>query len=154
MNKKRICLVASSGGHIEELMQLDFLRKEYDYSVVVPRTKWTEKIEGRKYYVKDLDRRNKITKIFSFVFMVIEQFPIFFKEKPDVVVTTGAAVAIPIGIISKIFNKKLIYIESICRVKTRSKTGNFFYNKADLFIVQWPEQLKCYPDAIYGGKIY
>ncbi len=56
-------------------------------------------------------------------------------------------------ILAKVFNKKLIYIETIANVTTRTRTGNFIYKHADLFIVQWEELLTVYPEAVYGGSI-
>lgn len=151
---KKICLIASAGGHISELMQLNEAINNYDHFYVVPKTEWTKRIDGRKYFIKDLNRKNTITKIFTAIIMFIQQLPIFIKERPDVVITTGAAVAIPICLYAKLFHKKTIYIESICRINSRSATGNFLYGKVDLFIVQWKELLLCYSDAVYGGKIY
>lgn len=153
MNKK-ICLLASSGGHIEELLQLKVLRERYDYFYVVPKTKWTTNLNGKKYFISDMNRSKSYTKIISLIFMFIQQIFIFLKERPDVIVTTGAAVAIPFCVYGKIFRKKIIYIESIARVNTPSNTGKLIYKFADLFIVQWEEQLKCYPKATYGGWIY
>lgn len=151
---KKICLVASSGGHIEELMQLKALRERYSYFLMVPRTKWTENIEGKKYFIKDINRKNKLVKALTFVGIFIQQIPIFLKERPDIVVTTGAVVAVPVCIYAKLFHKKVIFIESIARVTTRSQTGQILEKIADLFLVQWKEQLICYPDAVYGGWIY
>lgn len=153
-NKPYICLVASSGGHIDELSQLNNVFSKFAFFYMVPKTQWTETLKDKKYFIVDMNRRNRITKILSMLFMLAQQFGILIKEKPDVVVTTGAAVAIPATLFCKIFKKKLVYIESICRVKTRSKTGDFMYGRADLFIVQWKEMLSVYPNAIYGGSIY
>lgn len=63
------------------------------------------------------------------------------REKPDVILTTGAAVAIPMCVIGKLFRKKVIYIESFARMTTPNKTGLLIYKFADLFIIQW-EALK------------
>lgn len=152
--KKRICLVASQGGHIEELWQLKVLRENYDYYLVVPKTAWTEKLNCTKIFIKDMNRRNKITKVLSLMLMFLEQMIILIKNPTDVIITTGAAVAIPICIYGKLFGKKVIYIESMARVTSPSGTGKFLYKFADLFIVQWKELLKFYPKAVYGGVIY
>ena len=153
-NTYKVCLIASSGGHIEELMQLEILRKKYRYFFMVPKTKWTSDLDGKKYFIHDMDRKNKILKIISLVRIFLEQIPVFIKEYPDVIVTTGAVVAIPICIYAKLFKKKVIFIESIARVYTPSKTGKILGKIADLFLVQWEEQLKCYSNATYGGWIY
>lgn len=84
----------------------------------------------------------------------MEQAPILFKNPAEVVITTGAAVAVPICIYAKIFGKKVIYIESMARITSPSKTGLLMYKIADLFIVQWKELLDFFPKAVYGGSIY
>lgn len=150
----KLCLIASSGGHIEELMQLEAVWKRYDRFIMVPKTKWTESLDGRKYFISDINRKNKFTKLFSSVFIFIEQFPIFLKEMPDLVITTGAAPALPMSVYAKLFGKRVVYIESIARVNSKSQTGKVIYKFADLFIVQWEEQLECYPNAVYAGWIY
>ena len=63
-------------------------------------------------------------------------------------------IVIPSILIAKLFKKKVIYIETFARVNTASKTGRFVYKFADLFIVQWEELKKIYPNAVYGGSIY
>lgn len=152
--KIKICLVASQGGHIEELWQLNVLWKKYNCYLVVPKTAWTEQLNCSKVFIRDMNRKNKMTKVFSLLLMFLEQIPILFKNKADVVVTTGAAVAIPICIYAKLLGKKVIYIESMARVTSPSGTGKLLYKFADLFIVQWEELLKFYPGAVYGGVIY
>ena len=86
--------------------------------------------------------------------MMVEQVPILLKNPADFVITTGAAVAIPICIYAKIFGKKVIYIESMARMTSPSNTGRLMYKIADLFIVQWKELLNFFPKAVYGGSIY
>lgn len=152
--KSKLCLVASQGGHIEELWQLKELRERYDYYLVVPKTAWTQKLECKKIFIHDLNRKNILTKIFSGLCMMVEQVPILLKNPVDFVITTGAAVAIPICIYAKIFGKKVIYIESMARITSPSNTGRLMYKIADLFIVQWKELLDFFPKAVYGGSIY
>lgn len=152
--KIKLCLVASQGGHVEELWQLERIRKTYEFYLVVPKTAWTEKINCKKLFVHDMNRKNKITKFLSMGWMFVEQIPILIQNPADVVITTGAAVAIPICLYAKILGKKVVYIESMARINSPSKTGKLLYKYADLFVVQWEELLKFYPNAVYGGTIY
>ena len=84
----------------------------------------------------------------------VQQLFIFLKERPDVVITTGAGLAIPTCIYAKLFKKKVVYIESFARINSVNKTGKLIYKYADLFIVQWETLLEFYPNATYGGWIY
>lgn len=152
--KKKVCLISSSGGHLEQLMQLKDVCEKYDCFYVVSRTKATEAMKKKHYIVSDLVRKNKFVMVLRMVRMMSEQLDIFLKEKPDVILTTGAAIAIPMCIIGKIFRKKVIYIESFARMTTPNKTGQLVYKFADLFIIQWEELRKYYPNAVYGGSIY
>jgi UDP-N-acetylglucosamine:LPS N-acetylglucosamine transferase len=152
--KKKICLISSSGGHLEQIRQLKEVINRYDCFYVVTRTKATEAIKHKKYIVSDLLRTNKIVFVLRLIKMVIEQIIIFLIEKPDVILTTGAGVAIPMCVIGKVFGRRIIYIESFARIKSPNKTGLLIYKFADLFIIQWEDLKKYYPKAIYGGWIY
>ncbi len=151
---KKVCLICSSGGHLEQIKQLKEVYRQYDCFYVVTRTKATEAMRQKTYIVSDLVRTNKTVELLRMMRMMCEQFVIFCKEKPDVILTTGAAVAIPMCLIGKIFKRKVIYIESFARMTTPNKTGLFIYKFADLFIVQWEALKKYYPNAVYGGSIY
>ena len=77
------------------------------------------------------------------------------RERPDVVISTGAAATYPIcWLQKKMRRKRVIYIESFARKTSGSKTGQRVYKFADSFIVQREELLSVYPTAIYGGMIY
>ena len=152
--KKKVCLIASSGGHLEQLKQLKAVWQKYDCFYVVPRTKATEAMKEKHYIVSDLVRTNKLVEVLRMTRMMFEQFRIFVKERPDVVLTTGAAVAIPMCVIGKVFRKKVIYIESFARMTSPNKTGMLIYKFADLFIIQWEALRQYYPNAVYGGSIY
>ena len=90
---------------------------------------------------------------FKMLINSIRSLKVWIKEKPDVVVTTGTLVALPFAILSKVFNKKFIYIESYSRVYNGTKAGRFLYRLADLFIVQWKPLLEIYPKAKLGRKL-
>jgi UDP-N-acetylglucosamine:LPS N-acetylglucosamine transferase len=84
----------------------------------------------------------------------VSSLKIWIKEKPDVVITTGTLVVLPMAFLAIIFRKKLIYIETFARVYDGSRAGKLMYKYADLFIVQWETLKKVYPNAVYGGSIY
>ena len=79
---------------------------------------------------------------------------IFLIRRPDIVISTGALATIPMCIISKIFRRKLIFIESFAKINSPTLTGKLLYKFADEFYVQWEEMLKIYPKAIFKGGIY
>lgn len=105
------------------------------------------------YYIKQVNRRS-ITFIPFMIINIFKTLRIFLKEKPDIIISTGALATIPICIISKLFSKKVIFIESFAKINTPTLTGKLLYRFADQFYVQWEDMLKVYPDAIYKGGIY
>ncbi|WP_438768714.1 PssD/Cps14F family polysaccharide biosynthesis glycosyltransferase [Limosilactobacillus reuteri] len=150
MNK--ILFTSSSGGHLEELFQLDEFINEQ--SILVTEGKPTVDNRFRKkYFVRQINRREKHF-LFHFIQLSIRELHILRIEKPDIIISTGALTTVPICIFAKLMKKKVIYIESFARITTPSLTGKILYHFADLFIVQWKELLKVYPKAKYFGGIF
>lgn len=76
------------------------------------------------------------------------------KEKPDLIISTGAAVSVPFFYIGKLFGAKLIYIEVFDRIDKPTMSGRMVYPIVDKFVVQWEEQKKVYPKAVNLGSIF
>ena len=113
----------------------------------------SENKDENMYLIKQINRREK-TFVIKFVLLFIKAFKILLKEKPDVIITTGALASYPFCVVAKLMRKKVVYIESFARVYQKSLTGKLVYPFADLFIVQWESMLKQYPKARYAGKIF
>ena len=148
--RKKLCLISSSGGHYEQLKMLEPLSENNDVFWV---TEYTSYDSDADYYLIQTGLKDKCFLI-KMMLNFIRSLRIWFKEKPDFVITTGTMVAIPMALLSKIFRKKLIYIESFARVYDGSRTGKLMYKYADLFIIQWESLKEVYPKAVYGGSIY
>lgn len=90
----------------------------------------------------------------KFFLAIFEGIRAMLKLRPDAVISTGSGPAIPIMIAARLTRKKVIYVESMARVTSRSLTGVLAYHfLADLFFIQWPEQKLLYPNAIYEGRV-
>ena len=71
-----------------------------------------------------------------------------------IIISSGAAPAIPFFYLGKMFGAKLIYIEVYDRIDMPTITGKLLYPIVDEFIIQWEEQRKFYPKAkLLGGII-
>lgn len=150
----KICFAASSGGHMEELSRLKSLSVKYDSFVLTEESEysvvdWTENI----YYVSHINRKELLF-IPKFIKLFWKSNSILKKEKPDVIISTGALATYPICLLAKWKKKKIIYIESFARVDSKSLTGKLLYKIADLFIVQWEDMLELYPNAKFVGGIF
>ena len=86
---------------------------------------------------------------------ILRIFLTFLKERPAILFSTGAELAIPSFFIGKFFFRtKLIYLECSAQVYHASLTGRLVYPIADLFLVQWEPLLGQYgPRAKYVGGL-
>lgn len=154
MNKLKICFAASTGGHYEQLMMLKPLMEKYDSFILTEKTSYNVKSNrDHVYYISQVSRNDNFW-IVSLLFNILKSFFIFLKEKPDVIICTGVLAMIPMCLISKMFGRKLIYIESFAKVSSPTATGRILYKYADVFYVQWESMLEIFPNAIYEGAIY
>lgn len=156
--KKKVLFISSTGGHLNELLQLAPLFEKYDYKIITEKDKANEKLKeqyGEKLYFLPYGTRAKLfTYIFKYFYLCLKTIYLYFKIRPQVIVTTGTHTAGPMCYLGKIFGSKIIYIETFANKNKKTATGRLIYPIADLFIVQWEEMLKLYPRAIYGGSIY
>lgn len=158
MKKKKVMFISSTGGHFNELSQLKPLLKKYDYYIVTEKEKdkiyLKEKYKNKVSYLVYGTKDHMLTYPFKLLYNTLKSFFIYLKFRPKVIITTGAHTAGPMCLIGKIFGSKIIFIESMANIKTKTITGRIVYKFADLFIVQWESMLSLYPKAKYGGWIF
>lgn len=159
--KKKVLFISSTGGHLEELMQLKPMFDKYDYHIVTEKTKsnlnLTKKYPKRVSFLIYGTYTTPVKKIIYPIKLFLnslKSLAIYLKYHPKYIISTGAHTAGPMCLIGKIFGSKIIYIETFANSETKSKTGSIVYKFADLFIVQWESMLELYPKAIYGGWIF
>ena len=148
----KICLVGSSGGHLTHLYMLKPTWEHYErFWVTFDKEDARSILEGEKVYPCYYPTNRNIKNLIRNTFVA---WKVLRKEKPDVLISSGAAVAVPFFYLGKLMGKKLIYIEVFDRVDKPTMTGKMVYPIVDEFIVQWEEQLKVYPKAINLGSIF
>lgn len=152
----KICIIASIGGHLQECNKLFPIFSKYDYFYVTFAEKnITKGLKGKVYHVINPDIRNPKLGLKAFIKNFFQVLEIFFKEKPNVIITSGAGVAFTPCVLGKLlFRTKIIFIETISRFDKPSLIGRVLYPIADLFLVQWKSVLKYYgKKAKYGGPL-
>jgi UDP-N-acetylglucosamine:LPS N-acetylglucosamine transferase len=75
------------------------------------------------------------------------------RYRPDVVVSTGAGVALPYFVLARALGVLTVYVEVYDRVDTATLTGRLCRPFTRLMLVQWPEQLGLYRDARLVGPL-
>lgn len=153
---KKVMFISSMGGHLSELMQLNF--ENYDYSVVTEKTDSNKdlknKYKDKVYYLLYGTRKTPIRYFFILLFNFFKSLYLFLKLKPEVIVTTGTHTAVAMCYIARIFRKKVIWIETFANRSSKTLAGRLVYPIANTFVVQWEEMKKLYPKAVYWGWIY
>lgn len=150
--------ISSTGGHLNELLQLQPLFGKCDYHLVSEKTKSNASLQdvhkGKISFLTYGTKNNLFKYSLVFPYNCVKSLCLFLKYKPDVVVTTGAHTCVPMCYIAHFFKKKVIYIETFANIYTKTMTGKLVHPIADYFIVQWETMLNLYPNAIYGGWIF
>jgi UDP-N-acetylglucosamine:LPS N-acetylglucosamine transferase len=136
-NKLRICLAASAGGHISQLLKLAACWNGYETFCVTTTEVVRNKLNklGEVYVVGECNRQHPMRVITVFLRCI----RIVLKERPDVVISTGAAAGCMLCFLGKMFGAKVVWIDSITNVERISLSGRMVRYIADLFLVQWPE---------------
>ncbi len=152
MRKEKICLVGSSGGHLVHLYLIKSYWFDKDRFFVTFNKKDAKSLLSKEkvYYCYYPTNRNIINLIRN-TFLSIK---VLYKERPNIIISSGAAVAIPFFYIGKLFGAKTVYIQVFDRIDKPTVTGKIVYPVTDKFFVQWEEMKKVYPKAINIGGIY
>jgi len=155
---KKVLFISSTGGHLNELLQLKPLFNKYDYHVITEKDKTNEYLKQeykeRMSYLPYGTRSKLFTYIFKYFYLCLKTIYLYIKIRPKYIVTTGTHTAGPMCYLGKLFGSKIIYIETYANKNRKTATGKLIYPIADLFIVQWEEMLKLYPKAVNGGSIF
>lgn len=154
---KKVMFISSTGGHLDELMQLKSIFNNYDYCIVTEKTKSNLNLKEKHKKVSFLVYGTKdhlFSYLFKFTYNCFKSIGLYIKYRPKYIVTTGTHTAVPMCYIGKLFRSKIIFIETFANRETKTLAGRLVYPIADKFIVQWEEMLKLYPKAEYWGWIY
>lgn len=148
----KVCLVGSSGGHLTHLWMLrPFWENKERFWVTFPKEDANSLLEGETLYPCYYPTNRNIKNLIRNTWVA---WKVLRKERPDLIISSGAAVAVPFFYLGKLMGKKLIYIEVFDRIDKPTLTGRMVYPITDTFIVQWEEMKKVYPKAVNLGSIF
>lgn len=148
----KICLVGSSGGHLSHLYMLkDFWKDKERFWVTFDKEDARGLLKEEKMYSCYFPTNRNLKNLIKNIIVAIK---VLVKEKPDIIISSGAAVAVPFFYIGKLFGAKNIYIEVFDRIDKPTLTGKLVYPVTDKFIVQWEEMKKVYKKAENLGSIF
>ena len=149
--KLKICLAASAGGHISQLLKLSSSWNGHETFCVTTTEIVRNKLNklGEVYIVGECNRQH----LMRVIAVLVRCIRIVLRERPDVVISTGAAAGCMLCFMGKILGTKVIWIDSITNVERISLSGRMVRYIADLFLVQWPELVRMYKKVEFVGTV-
>ena len=151
MRKKlKVFAVASIGGHWVQLLRIaKALEKEFDVVYMATHEKCATMVEGRVYYSMNDFSRWDFYKMFP---ELLHSIYIICKEKPSIVITTGAAPGLVCLFAAKICGIRTVWIDSIANVEHISFSGRIASKFASRIYTQWPSLAG--NKVIFAGNIF
>jgi len=80
--------------------------------------------------------------IYRFILCGFQSLWLWMKHRPNVVVSTGSNIAIPICIVGKALGSRVVNVEDSVRIFSASKTSKYLDLISDVTLLQWKEQLE------------
>jgi UDP-N-acetylglucosamine:LPS N-acetylglucosamine transferase len=144
----KIGIISSCGGHLTEIRALRAVYEKYPHFYVLnDRIELSKDMQGKTFFIRHSERDA------LFFVNVWEAWKILRREKPTLLLSTGAGPIVPFALIGKLLGVKTFYIEIGTQVNRPSLTGRCMYYLADRFYYQWEELRPYFPKAIFGGLL-
>jgi hypothetical protein len=135
MERQRILAVASSGGHWVQLSRLLPAFDGHDAAFLTTDPRHRDEVApARLYSVRDANRSEKLRLLQSAAKIAW----VLLRERPDVIVSTGAAPGYLALRLGKLVGARTVWIDSMANAEELSLSGKLASAKADLCLTQWP----------------
>lgn len=153
----KICFTSSSGGHFNQMYKIALEYDNYETIFITEKTNFSSKVlkNERVFFFKVINRKERMF-LMNFLKNILNIFKILKIEKPDLIISTGALITVPVCYLGKLLGSKVIFIESFAKVNTPTLSGKLTSKISDKTIVQWEELGEYYKskNVEYGGTIY
>lgn len=150
MRAAKIVLVASTGGHLAQLVAMREVWADHERH-------WVTFDKGDARGVLDGERRTwahhpTTRNVRNGLRNLVLAWRLLRSERPDVVVSSGAGVAFPFFVVARVLRIRTLYLEVFDRIEMPTLTGRLCYPLSDAFALQWPEQRASYPRGVLAGR--
>lgn len=147
----KILIACSSGGHLTQAFALREWWSDHDRVwATFPVEDARSRLAGERVYeIHYPTVRNVRNLLRNFVLAR----RVLATERPDVVFSTGAAIALPFFSQARFFGVRTVYLEPVDRINSPGLSGRLVYPFADEFLVQWESMKEFYPDARDVGVV-
>ncbi|WP_235782936.1 UDP-N-acetylglucosamine--LPS N-acetylglucosamine transferase [Bradyrhizobium murdochi] len=133
--RTKLLAVSSGGGHWVQLLRIKRAFENCEVTFVTVHESYRAQVPGHKFYlVNDANRWTKIGLLKAAGRLAW----IVWSEKPDIVVSTGAAPGYLALRFGRMMGARTIWLDSIANVEQLSMSGDRIGRCADLWLTQWP----------------
>lgn len=148
---RRVLLVGSSGGHLAQLIALKPWWEHRERAWVTFRTPDAMSLLAGESvdFAYHPTTRNVPNLLRNFVVAA----RVLRRRRPELVVSTGAAVAIPFFVFGRLLGIQTVYVEVYDRIASRTVSGRICRPLSSAFFVQWPDQQEMYPGSVVIGAL-
>lgn len=153
ISKAKVCIPTSSGGHLTHMrMLVPVFDKAADrFWVTFDKEDANTALAGERVYHCYFPTNRNVRNTVRNTLLAIK---VLRRERPDIIVSSGAAIAVPFFLVGKIMGARTVYVEVFDRVDAPTLTGRLVRRFTDLFVVQWPEMERVYPGSVCLGPIF
>lgn len=146
-----VLMVSTQGGHLTQLLVLEQWWRRHDRVWVCPDTPDVEdRLRGERVITSwSPTTRNLPNTLRNFALA----FRVLTRERPGIVLSAGAGVAVPFFVVAWLMRVPTVFIEVYDRVDSPTLTGRLTGPFTTRRIVQWEQQLAFYRDARLVGPL-
>jgi len=146
-----VLLVASSGGHLNQLWELrEGWPRETRRWVTFPTPDALDLLADERFVPAHHPTNRHPLNLLRNAALALR---LMRRERPSLLVTTGAGVAVPFAYTARLHGVPVIYVEGLGRVSNLSLSARLVAPVADRLFVQWPELADAHAKAEYGGSL-
>lgn len=133
--RKKVLAVASSGGHWAQLLRLRSAFEGHEAVFVTTQSDSRGDVASHRFHcIPDANRNSKL----RMLLLMLRTFLVVLRERPDVVVSTGAAPGYFALRFGRLFGARTLWLESIANAEELSLSTKLVRPYADLLLTQWP----------------
>jgi UDP-N-acetylglucosamine:LPS N-acetylglucosamine transferase len=111
------------------------------------RIELAQDMEGKTYFIRHSERD------LLFFVNLWEAWRVLRKERPDLILSTGAGPVVPFAVIGNLLKLPTVFVQDMSRIRRPSLTGRIMYYLAERFFYQWPALERFFPSGICGGPL-
>jgi UDP-N-acetylglucosamine:LPS N-acetylglucosamine transferase len=146
-----IALVGSSGGHLAHLLALrPFWERHERFWVTFQTEDAVSRLEGERVVWCHHPTNRNIPNLVRNSILAVR---VLRRERPSLIVSSGAGAALPYFWIGRLLGIPSVFIEVIDRIDRPTLTGRLVKPVASAVLVQWPEQLEAYRNGVLVGPL-